>query len=82
MRLYLRYIHPALALAVLALCIWARVETANETGELPAFGDYFLAQGLFCCSALLLLGAVADQMLGCRAQRLARQAPARESIPE
>lgn len=61
MKFYLRYINPALALVVLALCVWAAVTQDRRTPNLAGivaggFGTYFFAKGLFCSAALFLSG--------------------------
>ena len=60
MNFYLRVLNPAVALLVFALCYWA---STGDDNELLAFlyggmGTYFFAKGLFCASALLLLGKI------------------------
>lgn len=62
MRTYLRIINPIIAIAILILCLWAAVcdegkfePDAVLKGSIPT---YFLAKGLFCSSALFILGRV------------------------
>ncbi len=60
MKVYLRWINPAIALTILALCTWASM-TDKEEPHLAGivsggFGSYFFAKGLFCSSALFLTG--------------------------
>lgn len=62
MKTYLNVINPAIALVVLLLCIWASMN--GENGFRPAdmlkggIPTYFLAKGLFCSSALFLIGKI------------------------
>ena len=62
MRMYLRIINPIVAAIVLVLCVYASVfdegnfkPAAALKGGIPM---YFLAKGLFCSSALFILGRV------------------------
>ncbi|HEX3322766.1 MAG TPA: hypothetical protein VHR84_18815 [Terriglobales bacterium] len=63
MKIYLRFVNPVIAVLVLLLCLWAGM---NDNGFKPkgllegGFATYFLAKGLFCCSALILLGRLAS----------------------
>lgn len=61
MRTYLRYINPLVALAVLALCVYAGSTPEEGAFTLKSimdggFATYFLAKGLFCSAALFILG--------------------------
>jgi hypothetical protein len=72
MSFYLRWVNPAVAMAVLAICTWIYIggyftapgdgESAFERGEglldpnEMAFSMYFFAKGLFCSSVLLMAG--------------------------
>jgi hypothetical protein len=62
MKTYLRIINPVVAALVLILCLWAAMNGDNGFKALgPLQGGiptYFLAKGLFCCSALILLGRI------------------------
>ncbi len=62
MKTYLRIINPIIALVVLLLCIWAAVngdEGFKPMGALKGgIPTYFLAKGLFCSSALILVGKI------------------------
>ncbi|MBZ5614645.1 MAG: hypothetical protein LAO23_11600 [Acidobacteriia bacterium] len=62
MKTYLRIINPLVALVVLLLCLWASMNGDNGfqplgmlRGGIPT---YFLAKGLFCSSALFLMGRI------------------------
>jgi hypothetical protein len=59
---YLKVVNPVVALLVLFLCIWAGTfdEGHFKPGELFRGGipTYFLAKGLFCSSALFLVGRI------------------------
>lgn len=62
MNTYLRIINPTIAVLVLALCLWAAMNGDNGfrpwgmlTGGIPT---YFVAKGLFCSSALFLMGKI------------------------
>lgn len=63
MRTYLRYVNPAVALVVLALCIWAACYEKNAFDIQGLVGGgfqtYFFAKGLFTCAALVVLGEIA-----------------------
>jgi len=64
MKLYLRYLHPLIALAALTICVCGAVPWVFEGDDsLPALGNYFLGMGLFCFSAFLILGSVARHLL-------------------
>jgi len=62
MKTYLKIINPIVAVVVLLLCIWAGMQGENGFRALdPLRGGiptYFLAKGLFCCSALILIGRI------------------------
>ncbi len=67
MRTYLRVINPIVSLAVLIICIWAAV---RDEGTFELLGpwkggvpSYFLAKGLFCSSALFILGKILEIMI-------------------
>ncbi len=60
---YLYVINPLLALAVLLICLYAAAADGGDfkpeqmfKGGIPT---YFVAKGIFCCSAMFLLGMVA-----------------------
>jgi hypothetical protein len=62
MNTYLKIINPVVAVVVLLLCIWASMNGDNGfqpwgmlRGGIPT---YFLAKGLFCSSALFLVGRI------------------------
>ena len=62
MRTYLRIINPIVAALVLVLCVYASIVDEGNykpdavlKGSLPT---YFLAKGLFCSSALFILGRI------------------------
>ncbi len=62
MRLYLRFVNPVVAAAVLVLCVYA--STVEDGSFMPGAAlqggipTYFVAKGIFCSSALFLLGRV------------------------
>lgn len=61
MRTYLRHINPIVALAVLALCVYAGSTPEEGAFTLKSimdggFATYFLAKGLFCSATLFILG--------------------------
>ncbi|MDZ7620228.1 MAG: hypothetical protein U1E05_24775 [Patescibacteria group bacterium] len=62
MRTYLRIINPIVAALVLVLCVYASiVEGGKYTPDAMFKGSistYFLAKGLFCSSALFILGRI------------------------
>ena len=65
MKIYLRFVNPVVAILVLLLCLWAAM---NDNGFKPkgllegGIPTYFFAKGLFCCSALILLGKLVSLM--------------------
>lgn len=67
MLFFLRYINPLIALAVLVIClISASTEEKNDGLQYTGFfkspiPTYFLAKGLFCSTALFLLGKLVEQ---------------------
>ncbi len=62
MKTYLNIVNPIVALIVLLLCIWAAMNGDNGFRPLEMFKGgiptYFLAKGLFCSSALFLVGKI------------------------
>ncbi len=62
MKTYLRIVNPIVALVVLLLCLWAAMN--GDQGFQPAglikggIPTYFVAKGLFCSSALFLMGRI------------------------
>lgn len=66
MNTYLGIINPTIAVLVLALCLWAAMNGDNGfrpwdmlKGGIPT---YFVAKGLFCSSALFLMGKILSLM--------------------
>ena len=63
MRFFLRYVNPLLALTVMVICFFSA--TGDRDGTLTFFEDnfcaYFLAKGIFCGTALFLLGKLVEQ---------------------
>ncbi|MBZ5706840.1 MAG: hypothetical protein LAN63_15935 [Acidobacteriia bacterium] len=66
MKTYLRIVNPIVALLVFLLCLWA---ATFEDGNFRPMGilkggipTYFLAKGLFCSSALFLVGKILSVM--------------------
>ena len=68
LRTYLRVVNPIVSLLILLICLWAAmVEEGNfEPGNVlsESIPTYFLAKGLFCSSALFILGKILEKMLG------------------
>lgn len=66
MKTYLNVVNPIIAIAVLLLCIWAAMNGDNGFRPLEMFKGgiptYFLAKGLFCSSALILIGKIVELM--------------------
>jgi hypothetical protein len=66
MKTYLRFVDPIVALAVLVLCLWAASFDEWRFKPSAIFGGgiptYFVAKGLFCSSALLLIGWILSLM--------------------
>jgi hypothetical protein len=67
MKTYLSIVNPIIAIVVLLLCIWAATNGDHGFEPLGMFRGgiptYFLAKGLFCSSALFLMGKILS-MLG------------------
>jgi hypothetical protein len=68
MKTYLRIVNPIVAALVLLLCLWAAMNGDNGfkpmdmlKGGIPT---YFVAKGLFCSSALFLMGKILSLMTG------------------
>jgi hypothetical protein len=67
LRTYLRIINPIVSVLVLIICLWAGM--VDEGDFKPAgvikgsISTYFLAKGLFCSSALFVLGKILEMML-------------------
>jgi len=66
MKTYLRIVNPVVAALVLLLCLWAAMfdeghfkPFAFVQGGIPT---YFIAKGLFCSSALVLIGRILSLM--------------------
>lgn len=66
MQTYLRIINPAIAVVVLLLCLWAAMNGDNGFRPLDmlkgGIPTYFVAKGLFCSSALVLMGKILSLM--------------------
>ncbi len=66
MKTYLKIINPIIAVVVLLLCVWAAMN--GDDGFKPmgmlrgGIPTYFLAKGLFCSSALILVGRIVSLM--------------------
>ncbi len=67
MQIYLRVINPIVAVVVLLLCVWAATwDGGNFRPEgivRGGFQTYFLAKGLFCSSALFIVGEILSVMI-------------------
>jgi hypothetical protein len=71
MRTYLRIFNPLIALLVFVLCSFAAMKEDKDkpivirnvvAGGIPT---YFFAKGMFCGVALILLGKILENQLGC-----------------
>jgi len=62
MKTYLRVVNPIVSVVVLVLCVWAATwdEGSFKLAQIAQGGipTYFLAKGVFCSSALFILGRV------------------------
>ena len=62
MKTYLRIVNPIVAVVILLLCLWASMN--GDQGFQPSglikggIPTYFVAKGLFCSSALFLMGRI------------------------
>jgi formate-dependent nitrite reductase membrane component NrfD len=67
MRFYLKIVNPIISLLVLIICLYSGTfENGNFDIHLAINGGiptYFLAKGLFCCSALFILGKILEKMM-------------------
>ena len=67
MKTYLKFVNPIVAIIVLLLCVWAAIfedGTFEPMGIIAGtFPTYFFAKGLFCSSALFILGKVLLEMI-------------------
>lgn len=67
MKTYLRIVNPIVSLLVLLICLYScTVDDGDFKPLMPiqgGIGAYFLAKGLFCSSALFILGKVLQNML-------------------
>jgi len=68
MRTYLRIINPIVAAIVLLFCLWAATFDGGHfkpsevlKGGIPT---YFVAKGLFCSSALFIIGKILAALTG------------------
>jgi len=63
---YLRVVNPIVALLILLLCLWAALFDEWHFKPSAVFGGgiptYFVAKGLFCSSALVLIGKIVSLM--------------------
>ena len=66
MKTYLRIINPVVAALVLLLCLWAAMFDEGQFKPLAfvkgGIPTYFIAKGLFCSSALILIGRILSLM--------------------
>ena len=66
MKTYLRVVNPLIAVIVLLLCLWAAANGDDGFKPIGMFKGgiptYFVAKGLFCSSALFLLGRIISLM--------------------
>jgi hypothetical protein len=72
MGFFLKYVNPLLALGVLVICLIS-ASTNDDKEFVGFFGDpfqtYFLAKGIFCSTALFLLGKLVEQGLARKGAR-------------
>ena len=73
MRIYLKFVNPIVSLLVLLICVYSSIVSDSNLkpagpldGGIPA---YFLAKGLFCSSALFILGKLLQHMLYGKAEK-------------
>jgi len=66
MKTYLRTVNPVVSVLVLLLCLWAAMNGDNGFKPMDMFKGgiptYFVAKGLFCSSALFLMGKILSLM--------------------
>ena len=69
MNFFLRFVNPILALTVLVICLIS-ASTDFDQGKLVYKGffigpipTYFLAKGIFCSTALFLLGKITERAI-------------------
>ena len=91
MEFFLRHVNPVLALTVLVICL---ISASTDDGmdyvgffEAP-IPTYFLAKGIFCSTALFLLGKLVEQNMranrepsNCRRPQAPTSADSPESRP-
>ena len=67
MKIYLKFINPIVAIIVLLLCLLAAISIDGkcDVSHIIAggFTTYFLAKGLFCSSALFIIGKILESMI-------------------
>jgi len=67
MKTYLKIVNPVVSVVVLLLCLWAAMngdEGFKPIGMLKGgIPTYFVAKGLFCSSALFVLGKILSLMI-------------------
>jgi len=67
MKAYLRLVNPVVAALVFLLCMWAAFGADNGGDRVEVINDsirvYFAAKGLFCGTALFLLGRILLEMI-------------------
>ena len=67
MKTYLKIVNPIVSVLVLLLCLWAAMngdEGLRPIGMLKGgIPTYFVAKGLFCSSALFLMGKILSLMI-------------------
>ena len=68
MNFYLKKINPIVCIVILCFCLWAGI--ADGDGDIKilnifegSLSSYFLAKGLFCSSALFILGKILESIL-------------------
>ncbi len=69
MKFFLRFVNPILALTVLVICLVA-ASAHGVQGKFTyvgffqdPFSTYFLAKGIFCSTALFLLGKITERAI-------------------
>ncbi len=78
MKTYLRVINPIVAVIVLLLCLWAAMFDDGKFEPIGlvigTFPTYFFAKGLFCSSALFIIGRILLEMVTRREKELGSKA--------
>ncbi len=67
LKIYLRYVNPVVSIVVLLACTYAAT-TLDDNFDISgiwagSIATYFFAKGLFCSSALFIMGKILEIML-------------------